>query len=181
MSWLLDSKAQVLPASSERYSPDLLFSVSTMANTRFEFARETLIPILPINFGKPSVSLCQVFPSSVDFQTAEPAPPLDTVQGSLLCSHEVAYRMRGLFMSIESDEIPVLSLMYSTFFQVAPPSVDLNTPRSLFGPCTVPCPATYTRSGFEGCTAMSEIWRVFSNPMFFQVFPASVDLYTPLP
>ena len=92
------------------------------------------MPILPIISGKPSVNLVHVFPSSIDFQIADPLPPLETVQGYLRCSQEVAYRMRGLFISIDKEAIPVLSLINKTRFQLFPPSVDLYTPRSVFGP-----------------------------------------------
>src|SRR5687767_7609393 len=44
-----------------------------------------------------------------------------------------------------------------------------------------PCPATYTRSGFDGCTRTTEICFVASRPMRVHVFPASVLLYTPSP
>ena len=105
-----------------------------MANTRFEFTLETLKPIFPITSGKPSVNFTQVFPSSVDFQIAEPFPPLDTVHGKRRCSQAAAYNMRGLFISIDKEAIPVLSFIYNTRFQLAPPSTDLYTPLSLLGP-----------------------------------------------
>ena len=122
---MLDNNAQVLPASSERYNPDFFFSVSTIANTRLGLTLETLNPILPIKSGKPSVNFIQVTPSSVDFHIAEPFPPLDTVQGNLRCSHEAAYKTRGLVISIVREAIPVLSLIYNTRFQLTPPSIDL--------------------------------------------------------
>ena len=139
---MFESKAQLFPPSSDRYNPDFFFSDSTIAKTRFEFTLETLIPILPKLVGSPSVNLVQVSPSSTDFQSEEPLPPLDTVQGNLRCSQAAAYNIRGLFMSIDNEAIPVLSLIYKTFFQCAPPSVLLKTPRSLLGPCTVPCAPT---------------------------------------
>ncbi len=57
-----------------------------------------------------------------------------TFHGSRPCSHIAAYMMRGLVASIDSSAAPVLSSTQSTFFHVAPPSVDLNTPRSGDGP-----------------------------------------------
>jgi len=76
---LFESNAPFLPPFSERYRPVFLFSVSTIANTLFEFALETLIPILPIDLGNPSASFCQVFPFSVYFQIAAPDLPLEPV------------------------------------------------------------------------------------------------------
>src|SRR5579871_893054 len=35
--------------------------------------------------------------------------------------------------------------------------------------------------GFLGWTLMRPVWKVFLSPMFFQVLPPSVDLYTPSP
>ncbi len=45
-------------------------------------------------------------------------------------------------MSIERSAAPVLSLRYSTFFHVTPPSVVRNTPRSGLGPKA--CPSAVT-------------------------------------
>ena len=39
-----------------------------------------------------------------------------------------------------------------------------------------PCAATYTRSGFDGCTRTAEICRVASSPTCVHVVPASVLL-----
>ena len=48
--------------------------------------------------------------------------------------HIDANRMRGFVGSIDRSVAPVESLMNSTFFQLLPPSVVRNTPRSAFGP-----------------------------------------------
>src|SRR5262249_10896192 len=53
--------------------------------------------------------------------------------------------------------------------------------RSLFGPQRWPVAATYTTSGFRGSMTIRAMWCVSSNPIRVQDFPASVDLYTPLP
>ncbi len=71
---------------------------------------------------------------------------------------------------------PVYSSTYNTFFQLRPPSVLLNSPRSVFGPHMWPAAATKTMSGLEGSIATRPICRVSFNPMFVHVLPAFVDL-----
>ena len=66
----LESRRQLFPASSDRYSPP--FSASTIAKTRSGFAGETATPIFPLSpVGIPGlpVSSTQVSPPSLDFQT----------------------------------------------------------------------------------------------------------------
>jgi hypothetical protein len=71
---------------------------------------------------------------------------------------------------------PVSSSMNFTLFQVFPPSVVLNTPRSGFGPNKCPGDATYTVSGFFGSMTMRAIVCVSLRPMFVNVLPPSVVL-----
>src|SRR3954464_1458529 len=54
-------------------------------------------------------------------------------------------------------------------------------PRSGVGAHTLPCAATYTRSGLVGCTRTRAMCRVASRPSDVQVLPASVDFHTPSP
>src|SRR3954471_21840866 len=54
-------------------------------------------------------------------------------------------------------------------------------PRSGVGVHTLPWAATYTRSGFVGCTRTRAMCRVASRPSDVHVFPASVDFHTPSP
>src|SRR3954447_19777875 len=77
---------------------------------------------------------------------------------------------------------PVLSSSSGrTFFQVLPPSVVLNSPRSPPGPYSRPRAPTNTVSGLVGWIQILPIWYEAFRPMFFQVLPPSVDLYTPSP
>src|SRR5437868_60027 len=76
---------------------------------------------------------------------------------------------------------PVSWSMNSVLVQVAPPSLDIKTPRSGFGPQRSPSAATYRMSGFDGCTTIRPMWKVSFRPICFHVLPASMDLYTPLP
>src|SRR6185436_6835681 len=127
--------------------------------------------ILPISSGNPSFIFSHVSPLSVDLYKPLPGPPLITFHGSRPCSHIAAYRMRGLLMSIESSDAPVLSSTYKTFFHVAPPSVDLYRPRSFDLLYKAPCAATKTMFGFFGSTTMREMCWLDSSPIFFHVLP----------
>ena len=64
------------------------------------------------------------------------------MKGSLSVSHTAAYMMRGFEASSDRSIAPALSLLYSTFSHVSPPSLDLNTPRSSFDPNACPRAAT---------------------------------------
>src|ERR1051325_10163103 len=83
--------------------------------------------------------------------------------------------MRGLFMSIESSAAAVLSSTYNTGFQVAPPPIDLYTPRSFEGIYKAPCAAAETMLGSFGSMTMRAMCCVASSPIFFHVLPTSVD------
>src|SRR5688572_27610986 len=90
--------------------------------------------------------------------------------------------MRGLAGSIDRSLAPLVALSpLSTGDHVFPPSVDRYTPRSGVPFQRSPCAATYTRSGFCGCTRTAAICLVVSRPARVQVLPASVLLYTPSP
>src|SRR6266513_6521919 len=89
--------------------------------------------------------------------------------------------MFGSCGSIARSEQPVSLSTYNTRCQVLPPSVVLYTPRCslLFHRC--PVAATYTTSEFFGSTTMRAIRSESSRPINFQVSPASVVLYRPVP
>src|ERR1043165_10249088 len=89
--------------------------------------------------------------------------------------------MRGLVGSMLMSIPPAFGPRESTFLQVLPPSRVRNTPRSGFGPCAWPSAATYAMSGSCGCTRTLPMLRVFSSPRWVQVFPPSVERYTPSP
>src|SRR6516165_2637762 len=71
--------------------------------------------------------------------------------------------------------------MYFTFFQVLPPSLLLNKPRSGLEPNRCPIAATYTILGLVGSTATRPIDCVSSRPMCSQVLPPSFVPQTPSP
>src|SRR5487761_97371 len=110
-----------------------------------------------------------------------PGPPLENVQCSRDICHIPAYSTFGLDGSIAMLIAPVSSLTYRIFFQVRPPSVVLNIPRSGLGANTWPSAATYTTSGLMGSTRIQLMMWVPPSPMCVQVFPPSVDLYIPSP
>ena len=59
-------------------------------------------------------------------------------------SHIAANSTRGFPGAMARSAAPVVSFTKSTFFQVFPPSVVLNTPRSALGPHVCPSAATKT-------------------------------------
>src|SRR5215467_2624817 len=75
---------------------------------------------------------------------------------------------------------PDMASLNKTFRHVAPPSVDLKTPR--FSP-EVPSPSapTKTLSGFFGSIRTVEMAWDSRRPTFFQVLPASSDFQRPSP
>ena len=107
--------------------------------------------------------------------------PLISVHGFRSARHMAAYRIRGLFASIERSTAPVLSLMKRTFSQFSPPSLERKIPRSGLGPKGWPNTAAYTRSVSFGCTRTRAICPASGRPMCVHVRPASVDLYAPTP
>src|SRR6185437_929703 len=87
----------------------------------------------------------------------------------------------GLPGCIARSATPVRSSTYRTFFQVFPPSVVRNTPRSAFGPQACPSAPTKTVSAFLGSTSTLDIWPASPRPINFQDSPASEEKYTPAP
>ncbi len=79
-------------------------------------------------------NLFQVAPPSCERNSPLPGPPLTRPQVCISSCHMPANSTRGFFGSIAMSEQPVFSSTNSTFVQVAPPSVVLNTPRSGCGP-----------------------------------------------
>ena len=109
------------------------------------FAGDTATPIFPISaFGIPGllVSSVQVSPASVDFHNPLRPPPASMPHGERWNFHIAAYMIRGLVGSMERSVAPVESLMNKIFFQVLPPSMVRNTPRSGLGPNACPIAAT---------------------------------------
>ena len=108
-------------------------------------------------------------------------PPLVIPHGLMITSHIPAMSTLGFFASIERLEHPVFTSTKAMRFHVAPPSVVLKTPRSSCGPVALPNAQTKTTWALSGCTMMREMRPLSLSPMFCQVAPASVDLYTPSP
>src|SRR5437660_368779 len=98
------------------------------------------------------------------------------VQGLRCPCHKQANTTLGLLGCNSKSAPPAVSEMYRIFFQLFPPSLLRNTPRSVFATNGFPSAATYTRSGFAGCTRIVEIWPTSRNPIKVQVLPASIDL-----
>src|SRR5438552_11538765 len=95
------------------------------------------IPILPSGFfGMPGLKVIsfQLSPPSDVFQRPLRPPPAFIPHGVRWNFHIDAKRMRGLLGSMVRSIAPVESLRNRTLFQVRPPSVVRNTPRSGFGP-----------------------------------------------
>src|SRR5512137_2606667 len=98
---------------------------------RSEFAPDTATPMRPKTpFGRPFPESCfQVVPPSLERYRPLPGPPLTNSQGERRASYMAAKIRLGLLGSKERSIAPVLSSLYKTFCQVAPPSVVRNTPR----------------------------------------------------
>ena len=123
----------------------------------------------------------QLTPPSPEIKRPLPGPPLSLPQVWISSCHMPAKRIRGLFASMARSEQPVFSSTKSALSQVLPPSVVRKTPRSCCGPLACPSAHAQTTFGSRGSMTMRPIRPVFSRPMEAQVFPASVDLYIPLP
>src|SRR6188474_560647 len=102
--------------------------------------------------GRPALRVISVHvsPPSVDLKRPLPGPPLDIWYSTRNASHRAAYITFGFLRSIEMSTAPVLSSRKSVFFQLFPPSVLLNTPRSALGAPYLPNEATKTTSGLVG-------------------------------
>ena len=80
----------------------------------------------------------------------EPSPPEVKNQGLRPYCHMAAISLLGFSGSITKSAHPVESFTKRVLFQVSPPSIDLNTPRSGFGPQAEPKLATYISLLFLG-------------------------------
>ena len=141
------------------------------------------MPILPrIPSGRPLPSRCfQVTPLSSDRYSPLPGPPLEKNHGCRRACQSDAKMMFELCGSKTRSMPPVFSSLDKTFVHVLPPSAVRKIPRSWFGPNAWPSAATKTTSAFLGSTITAPIWRLSSRPTFCHVFPASIDLNTPVP
>src|SRR5436190_5363842 len=102
--------------------------------------------------------------------------PLIMVHGLRCPCHMHANSTFGEPGCISRSAAPAESEMCSTFFHVLPPSLERYTPRSGLSANGLPSAATYTRSGFEGCTRTVAIWPTSRSPLNVHVLPASLDL-----
>src|SRR5437667_11839268 len=129
---------QLSPPSSERYSPDFPSRASINAYTRRLSDRAIAIPTLPHSpAGNPLPLICfQVRPPSADLYNPLPGPPIGgyVLHGGRRICHSAAKTICGLAGSIVTSTAPVFSSLYKTFCQVAPPSAERKTPRSVLGP-----------------------------------------------
>ena len=96
-------------------------------------------------------------------------------------SHRVVYMIFGSDADIMISFPPVLSSTNNTLSQVLPPFSVLNKPLFSFFVHKCPNTETNTISGLLGCMAISAIDHESSKPMCCHVFPASSDLYIPVP
>src|SRR5258705_152969 len=87
-----------------------------------------------VSGSPPPFTSVHVFPASVDFQSAEPGPPLYRKYGPRTRSQLDAHTTSGLLGSSCTSTNPALSLTKFTSSQVVPPLVLLYKPRSRFGP-----------------------------------------------
>src|SRR5215471_21678166 len=102
--------------------------------------------------------------------------PLMIVHGLRCPCHMQAKSTLGDPGWISRSAAPAESEMCSTFFHVLPPSDERKMPRSGLSMNGLPSAATYTRSGFDGCTRTVEICPTSRRPENVHVFPASTDL-----
>src|SRR5687768_4809898 len=99
----------------------------------FGFDRAIANPMRPrLPFGIPSSSenRFHVAPPSYVTYNPEPGPPELKNHGQRRYSHIAAKSLFGFVGSMIRSAAPVLSLTYSTFVHVLPPSIVLKTPRS---------------------------------------------------
>src|ERR1700743_567338 len=137
------------------------------------------MPILPTRpEGMPGlrVTSVQCSPPSVDLNRPLPGPPLDIWFSLRYASHIAAYMMFGFVSSISMSTAPVAGPRSRTLRHVAPPSVDLYTPRSSLLRRYCPESAMKTMFGAVGWMRILEIASEFLNPTCVQVLPASVGL-----
>src|SRR6516165_6598474 len=100
------------------------------------------IPIRPVSLpsGKPPFTRLHVAPPSIVLYNPLPGPPPLNPHGVRLRWYIAAYKVYGLCGSIAISDAPVSSLTNNASCHVLPPSTDLYTPRSLFGPQRCPPP-----------------------------------------
>ena len=178
------TRSQLLPASSERKMPPSESGASTLAQRRDGLAGDTVMPRRPSGRrGRPSLAVMslQLSPPSVLFHRPLFPPPAENPHGKRWVFHSAAYKIRGFAGSSARSIAPVESSTNSTFCHVVPPSAERNTPRVGLGPKAWPIAATYTRSGFLGCTRTTAICRVSSRPRCRHVAPPSVERHIPSP
>src|SRR5256886_16916986 len=106
-----------------------------------------MFPHRPV--GRPGflVSSVQCSPASVDLKSPLPAPPDTSVQGRRPACHRPAYSTFGLVGSRIRTAAPVEPLRDRNLFQVLPPAVGLQSPRSGFGPHAWRDAAAYPETG----------------------------------
>src|SRR6185437_11974894 len=174
---------QLAPPSSLRHTdPWSLVWISAYMRCGLEGAMVT--SILPSGgFGSPlaAVRCVQDWPLSCERYTPLPGPPLSSAQVRTLNCQVPASTVSELPGSMLRPLQPVSSLTNSVCFQVLPPSVVRNTPRSCCGAAPEPSAQTSTLFVSFGLMRMRAMRPVFGRPMCFQVAPPSVDLYTPSP
>ncbi len=99
-----------------------------IAHTRFGFAPDTVIPMLPRSpVGRPGLREMSVHvsPPSRLVYSAEPGPPETSIHGVRPACQKVAYSTFGFDGSITRSLAPVESLRKRIFCQLLPPSLDL--------------------------------------------------------
>src|ERR1035437_3210334 len=92
-----------------------------------------------------------------------------------------AYMTSGSAYEIRTSLAPVSASPLITARQLFPPSVVLKRPRSPPGPKSGPVAATNTTSGFLGSMTILLMCFDSRRPTCANVFPPSVDLYSPSP
>src|SRR5258705_13815656 len=135
-------------------------------------------PIRPVSpdSGSQPLTFFHVAPPSMVLYNPLCVPPPLKPHAVRRRWYTAAYKVLGLFGSIAISVAPVSPFTNRTLCHVLPPSTDLYTPRSLLGPHKWPPAATYTISGFEGCTTTRPIWCVSESPRCTHVVPASILL-----
>src|SRR6266550_5276721 len=101
-----------------------------LAQTRLEFAPETVTPMLPqMPAGRPVLRVIsvQLSPPSTLLNNPLPAPPDDSIHGVRPACQSAAYSTLGLFGSITRSTTPVESLRKRILSQLRPPSLERKT------------------------------------------------------
>src|SRR5437763_16100922 len=101
------------------------------AQRRFEFAPDTVMPMLPqIPSGRPGLRVISVqwSPPSVVLNKPLPLPPAERSQGVRPASQNAAYTLLALLGSITRSTAHAASLRYRIVSHVRPPSLERWTP-----------------------------------------------------